>query len=175
MNQKLWDKAVDFHGHVCPGLAIGFRACEIAMEKMNIGVSEDEQIVCITENDACGVDAVQALFSCTIGKGNLLHRKTGKQAYSFYNRKTGEKLRLYFKAKNISGMDREKWRKHILETPAEEVFQLSQPKYELPEEARIFKTLYCETCGEGAPDHKMRHQDGKTVCLDCFSEYNRGW
>ncbi|QSX08796.1 TraR/DksA C4-type zinc finger protein [Alkalibacter rhizosphaerae] len=175
MNEKLWDKAVEFHGHVCPGLAIGFRACEIAKNKMEIGISDDEEIVCITENDACGVDAVQVIFSCTVGKGNLLHRNTGKQAFSFFNRKTGEKLRLYLKAQNNTGMDRESWRKYILEAPEEDVFSVSQPMYDLPEKARLFKTMYCEICGEGAPDHKMRLQEDQVVCLDCFKEYKRGW
>ena len=26
MNQELWEKAAAFHGHKCPGLAIGFKA-----------------------------------------------------------------------------------------------------------------------------------------------------
>ena len=34
MNRELWDKCVGFHGHECPGLAIGFRACEAAVEKL---------------------------------------------------------------------------------------------------------------------------------------------
>ena len=97
MDKKLWEKAVDFHGHECPGLAIGVRACESVMEKMGITCAKDEEIVCITENDACGVDGIQALLGCSIGKGNLIYRGTGKQAFSFFNRKNGEKLRLYFK------------------------------------------------------------------------------
>jgi formylmethanofuran dehydrogenase subunit E len=68
MNEAIWKKAVSFHGHECPGLAIGVRACDAAFEFLKIGASEDEQIVCVTENDACGVDAVQALLSCTIGR-----------------------------------------------------------------------------------------------------------
>ncbi len=91
MKSELWQKAVNFHGHECPGLAIGFKACEAAREKMGIGVSDDEQIVCVTENDACGVDAVQALLSCTFGKGNLMYRGTGKQAFSFFDRTSGKK------------------------------------------------------------------------------------
>ena len=84
MDRELWEKAVAFHGHECPGLAIGFKACEAAFEKMGIGISDDEQIVCITENDACGVDAVQALLSCTLGENSLSrHRQTG---LFFYNR-----------------------------------------------------------------------------------------
>ena len=45
MNRDLWIKAVEFHGHECPGLAIGVKACEAAMLKMNIKASEDEEIV----------------------------------------------------------------------------------------------------------------------------------
>ena len=47
-----------------------------------------EEVVCITENDACGVDAVQVITGCTMGKGNLIYRGTGKMVFSFFNRKT---------------------------------------------------------------------------------------
>lgn len=175
MNQKLWDKAVAFHGHQCPGLAIGFKACEAAFEKMGIGFSDDEEIVCVTENDACGVDAVQALLSCTIGKGNLIYRGTGKQAFSFFNRKNGDKLRVCLKAKKNEGMERKEWQEYLLNAPVDEIFSFSKPKYEVPENARIFRTAICEICGEGASENKMHLQDGKIVCSDCFKEYNRGW
>ncbi|MFZ7104720.1 MAG: FmdE family protein [Peptococcaceae bacterium] len=175
MDKALWEKAVAFHGHECPGLAIGFKACEAAIEKMGIGASDDEQIVCITENDACGVDAVQALLSCTLGKGNLIYHGTGKQAFSFYNRADGKKLRIYLKARNNKGLDREQWRKYLLNAPVDEIFDFSEPKYTLPERARLFQSRVCEICGESAPEHKMRFHEGKTVCLDCFKAYNRGW
>ncbi|MFA7352652.1 MAG: FmdE family protein, partial [Dehalococcoidales bacterium] len=170
-----WEKAVAFHGHECPGLAIGFKACEAAFEKMGIGISDDEQIVCITENDACGVDAVQALLSCTMGKGNLIYRGTGKQAFSFYNRTDGKKLRVCLKVSRKDDVDRTKWKEYLLGAPVDEIFSFSEPKIVPPEKARLFQTLVCEVCGEGAPEHKMRIQNGKTVCLDCFETYDRGW
>lgn len=37
MKKELWERAVDFHGHECPGLAIGARACEAAIARMEIG------------------------------------------------------------------------------------------------------------------------------------------
>ncbi|MFA6347693.1 MAG: FmdE family protein, partial [Dehalococcoidales bacterium] len=162
-------------GHECPGLAIGFKACEAAFEKMGIGISDDEQIVCITENDACGVDAVQALLSCTMGKGNLIYRGTGKQAFSFYNRTDGKKLRVCLKVSRKDDVDRTKWKEYLLGAPVDEIFSFSEPKIVPPEKARLFQTLVCEVCGEGAPEHKMRIQNGKTVCLDCFETYDRGW
>ena len=95
--KELWDKAAAFHGHVCPGLAIGYRAALYAVDLLELTFSEDEQVVCIAENDACGVDAVQAILGCSVGKGNLLFHMTGKQAFSFYNRRTGKSVRLVLK------------------------------------------------------------------------------
>lgn len=175
MNKQLWDKAVTFHGHECPGLAIGFKACEAAAEKLGIGRSNDEDIVCVTENDACGVDAIQAIFSCTFGKGNLLYRGTGKQAFSFFERTSGKKLRICLKPKKNEGMERAQWQKYLLNAPVDEIFSFSEPKFAVPEKARLFNTVICEICGEGAPEHKMRAQDGKLVCMDCFKIYDRGW
>ena len=173
MNKELWDKCVEFHGHQCPGLAIGFRACEVAMEKMNFTFSPDEQIVCITENDACGVDAVQVITGCTMGKGNLIYRSTGKMAFSFFDRKNNKSIRLVLKNFDVSGRDEKQ--RFILEGPVDEVFDIKQPNFDVPEKARLFKTIKCEICGEGAPEHKIRIMNGKHVCLDCNSEYSRGW
>lgn len=175
MNQQLWDKAVAFHGHECPGLAIGVRAALAAMEKLGVGRSADEELVCVAENDACGVDGVQAILGCTAGKGNLLFRNVGKQAFAFFDRKSGRALRVCLKARNHGEMDRAQWKSYLLEAPLEAVFSFSEPQYCLPEEARIFKTLECELCGEGAAEPKMRLQDGLQVCADCFKDYSRGF
>ena len=95
MNEKmLWEKAKEFHGHECGGLTIGYKAALYAIELLGIQFSDDERIVCVTENDACGVDAIQAILGCSVGKGNLLFRLRGKQAFSFYNRETGKAVRL---------------------------------------------------------------------------------
>lgn len=174
MNKELWEKCVEFHGHECPGLAIGFRAAVEASKYIGDGKSEDESIVCVTENDACGVDAIQRILSCTMGKGNLIYRGTGKMAFSFFERKSGRKVR--FCLKPFEGeMDREGRKKYILEAPFEEIFKISEPSFDLPEEARIFNNVVCEECGESAPEHKIRLMNGKKVCLDCFKEYKRGW
>lgn len=174
MNQEMWDQVVAFHGHACPGLAIGYKACEAVIEKMGAAAAADEELVCVTENDACGVDAIQALLRCTIGKGNLIYKGTGKQVFSFFSRATGKNLRLYLKAKN-PGLDKAAWLSALLDLPVEEVFSFGTPKFDLPERARLFTSVSCEICGESAAEHQMRLQGGKKVCLDCFEEYRRGW
>ena len=174
MNKELWKKAIEFHGHECPGLAIGVKACEAAMDKLGINKTEDEDIVCVTENDACGVDAIQSILGCSIGKGNLIYRGTGKQAFSFFDRRNNKKIRMYFNPKYTTD-DRLEKQNYILNSPIDEVFLFSEPKFDLPEKARIFKSVECECCKEKAPEHKMHLQDGKVVCEDCFNSYNRGW
>ena len=88
-DKEKWLRAADFHGHQCPGLAIGYKAVEAALAKRPAGAAQDEEIVCVTENDTCAADAVQALMGCTFGKGNLVYRPLGKMAFSFYFRESG--------------------------------------------------------------------------------------
>ena len=172
MDKDLWKKAVDFHGHECPGLAIGFKACEAAMEKLEIVFSEDEDLVCVTENDACGVDAIQVILGCSFGKGNLLYRETGKQAFSFFDRKTGKSLRVVLKT-SPKEMGREERQAFLLNSDIHDVFEFKVPTFALPERAKIFTTIVCENCEEGAPEHKIRLMESKKVCLDCFTDYSR--
>lgn len=174
MNKELWNKCIEFHGHECPGLAIGFRACEIAVEKMGLTFSSDEELVCVTENDACGVDAVQLITGCTLGKGNLIHRDTGKMAFTFFDRRKDNSIRLVLKHFKDE-MSREDRKRYILEGPADEVFSIKKPNFKVPKSARIFNTIVCENCGEGVPEHKIRLSNGKKLCLDCADEYSRGW
>jgi formylmethanofuran dehydrogenase subunit E len=94
IEQDRIDQTIAFHGHSCPGLAIGIRAAEIALREME-GVGQSD-LVCVTETDMCGVDAIQFLTGCTYGKGNLIHRDYGKMAFSFYDRENGRGIRLLF-------------------------------------------------------------------------------
>ncbi|SDK18124.1 FmdE family protein [Natronincola ferrireducens] len=172
MDKKLWEKCVAFHGHECPGLAIGFKVSEAAMKKLGIDFSKDEDVVCVTENDACGVDAIQVLLGCSFGKGNLIYRGTGKQAFSFFHRPTNQSIRIV--TKPFKGeMGREERQAYLLNAPVEDLFDFKAPTFELPERARLFQTITCEACGEGAPEHKVRLMEGQKVCLDCFKDYSR--
>ncbi len=169
-----WQKAVEFHGHECPGLAIGVRAVEAAQVKLGITFSRDEEVVCVTENDACGVDAIQVLTGCSLGKGNLIYRDTGKQAFTFFSRNSGEGLRIVLKP-SAEERDRESEQKYLLQADLEDIFEFKVPHFSLPSQARIFASQICEVCQEAIPENKVRMQDGKKVCLDCFQDYGRGW
>lgn len=172
-NIESWEKAAAFHGHKCGGLAIGFKAVEALQEKFpTIASAADEEIVCVAENDACGVDAVQVLLGCTLGKSNLIYKPLGKMAFSFFFRESGEALRVYFKG-FVEEVSREEAMERILNAPCDELFSFSQPPYTLPERARLFRSEICTKCGEKAREDRVRLEDGKPVCLSCFREYDR--
>jgi len=176
-DETTWQQCVAFHGHSCPGLAIGYRAAMAAKNRLGVNFSADEEVVCVTENDACCVDAVQVLTGCSIGKGNLIYRDTGKIAFSFFDRKKNTSLRVLFKKtiRHEEGMDRSEMEQMVLSAPEDELFSFSTPSYPLPVTARIFASEICEKCGESAPENKIRLHEGKKVCLDCFPDYARGW
>ena len=73
-----FDDAVKFHGHACPGLAIGYRVANLALKELG-GRARDEELVAIVENNSCAVDAIQLICGCTFGKGNLIFKDFGKQ------------------------------------------------------------------------------------------------
>ena len=170
--KSLWDTCVTFHGHGCGGLAVGFRAVLYAWELFGSGrAAEDEEIVCVAETDACGVDAIQALMSCTVGKGNLIFNLQGKNAFSFYRRSDGKSFRLVLRPTPDKTKDeRLAW---LMDGDFHEMFDVKEAPAPVPEEARIFKTVTCSVCGERFAESFARLQDGEIVCSACYRPYTR--
>ncbi|NHM27630.1 formylmethanofuran dehydrogenase [Desulfofundulus sp. TPOSR] len=195
-----WEKCVEFHGHSCPGLAVGYRAAKIGLQELAGHRAEDEELVAIVENDACGVDAVMVLTGCTLGKGNLLYRDHGKHVFTFICRESGKAVRVSVKggawrqndefralrekvfAGTADERERQLFREHqeqrtryILEAPPEEFCAVQHVKVELPPKARIFNSVTCAFCGEPVSEARARVRDGKFACIPCAGEYTRGW
>ena len=80
-------RCIDFHGHLCPGLVYGYLAAREAVQLLALSRSEDEEVVAFPENDSCAVDALQVILGTTAGKGNLIFRDYGKNAYTVLKRK----------------------------------------------------------------------------------------
>lgn len=189
---KTYDDVIEFHGHSCPGLAMGYRVSLRALKEL-AGRSEDEETVAVVENNSCAVDAVQVMTGCTFGKGNLIFRDFGKQVYTFIRRPSGKGLRISvdwkrpeetkeeqaFWARYMKG-DRSKKviqfvhdRKaakirHILEADEKDLMIVKRGKEALPPEACIYESLTCEACGEKVAEPKARLKDRKILCIPCF-------
>ena len=167
-----WEKCVAFHGHECGGMAIGYQASRYAMELLDLSFSDDEQAVCISENDACGVDAIQVLLGCSVGKGNLLFHLRGKQAFSFYNRRTGKSVRLVLRPKP-AGMSKGTSMAYYLSSDYRDLFDVKETTSPLPRTAMLFDSHPCECCGEITASHWLRLAGDRKLCLDCYESYDR--
>ena len=95
---KPFSDVTAFHGHICPGSAIGYKAAEAAFNELKSDRSADEELVAIIENDSCAVDAVQVVTGCTFGKGNLIFMDHGKQVYTFITRDNEDAVRVSLKS-----------------------------------------------------------------------------
>ena len=181
--QALLERAIAFHGHHCPGLTIGFRASLIGLRELGVERAQDEELVAIAETDACGLDAVQVLTGCTIGKGNLILRDWGKQVFSFGRRSDGRLVRVALRYGALSreedgDLPEEERRRRSLERlqmlPDEALFDVRWVEAPLPPPARLFRTVQCGRCGEGVMEARVRLRDGQPLCPACYGpEYTR--
>ena len=161
---------VAFHGHFCPGLLIGWRAARLALKLLHASRDRDEELVAITENDACGVDAIQFVLGCTFGKGNLHFRDWGKQAFTVYRRSDGKGIRISLRSPERD-ISREESARRLLEEPDEVLFHVGEPREPIPECARIRRSLRCSLCGEKVMETRMRMlADGRPACMPCAEE-----
>jgi len=168
-----YDEIVRFHGHRCPGLAIGYRMASAGLEALESVRAEDEELVAIVENDACGVDALQCLTGCTFGKGNLVFHDYGKQVYTIYSRPTGRGVRVLFHGRGVpkgARADREAYEEWVLSAPQGEMLSVTPVSVPEPEPARRIRSLTCALCGEVVMESRARDLDGKPVCIPCFDK-----
>ena len=168
-----WERCVAFHGHECGGLTIGYKAAEYAIQLLDLHFSHDEQVVCIAENDACGIDAIQVMLGCSVGKGNLLFHLRGKQAFNVYNRATGQSVRLVLNPKPEGITRKEDSFRYYQESRPEDLFTVKETTIPLPNPAQIFDSYRCDCCGEVTGSNWIRLAGSKKLCLDCYQEWDR--
>jgi formylmethanofuran dehydrogenase subunit E len=88
-----------FHGSIAPGIVAGGIMVDIA----NANLPEGEFFDVICETAHCLPDSVQLLTPCTIGNRWLKIVDTSRYALTFYNKYTGEGVRVYLDAKKLGG------------------------------------------------------------------------
>ena len=126
-DNELWEKTIEYHGHKCPGIAMGFKICEGAVAKMDIKPLEDD-VVCISENNTCPADAVRFILGCTEDNKKLDYRPSDKLAFSFFDKTNGKKLKIELKELNRDkNMSKEEFMNYILESNIEDILEFSEP------------------------------------------------
>jgi formylmethanofuran dehydrogenase subunit E len=189
---------VEFHGHICPGLIYGYRVAKEAMKLMDLNRSVDEEVVAICENDSCAVDALQVMLGTVAGKGNLIIKNFGKNAYTVLSRSKRQAYRFSRKthydytgkakkefdrldasvaAGTASEDDRRNLKRlkvdDLLARPFAGIFTTMEVPFDEPLYAPLAPAEPCAICGEMTMATKMmKLSDGRQFCIPC-SEKSR--
>jgi len=164
-----YEDLINFHGHSCPGLAMGYRLTMAALDYLAGQCAADEELVAITENNACGVDALQFISGCTFGKGNLIFHDYGKMAYTLFSRRSGQGVRVVFKRQAVPAAvkaDRQAYIQWLL-TVDEQVIISRRPVDREAPPARVLDSITCDQCGEAVMATRIRRQNGRILCIPC--------
>jgi formylmethanofuran dehydrogenase subunit E len=186
-------RCVEFHGHICPGLIYGYRVAKEAMKLMNLSRSVDEEVVAICENDSCAVDALQVMLGTVTGKGNLIIKDFGKNAYTVLNRSKRQAYRFSRKTRyDYTGKDKSEFERldevvtagtaseddrrelkrlkvsDLLARPFAEIFTTIEVPFDEPLYAPLAPSEPCAICGEMTMATKIiKLKDGRQVCIPC--------
>lgn len=192
-------RVIDFHGHICPELAIGGKFCEFVQKRMNAGSIPETGLSVISENTTSALDAIQVLLGVTVGNQRLLVLDYGKHTYSLFCRDRGNGWRLrmrpqtYGDEERYAAMERKILNdqatlddllnfqrlldtriQHILALAPEELFSVEEiESAAFPGEiSGAYAT--CSLCGELVLTSRSVENGGSRYCLPCFKKTNPG-
>lgn len=174
LSNTVLDDVAAFHGHLCPGLLIGYRAALVALNFLGVERAADEDLVLIAENDSCSVDAFQYLLSTTFGKGNLVFEDNGKQVFTVGDRTRDRAVRIALRSDAFGPvgdeapvMSREDRIALLRTAAATDLFHVQSVQLVLPPRASIRKSVPCTRCHEGAMETRIVNEGGRSYCLPC--------
>lgn len=199
IDKQTIEDTIKFHGHTCPGLAIGIRLSELAIKRLDIQKAQNP--VCVAETDMCALDAVQYLTGCTFGKGNLIHKDYGKSGFTFFDRKKERGFRAVFKndfrtkqpdqgemmklinKKTAGSASEDDLAKidalkqdsiiRIMEADLDDLFTVEEISLPPVRPASVLESIKCEQCNEMAMESRIRRFGGKNLCIPCFMEHEQ--
>lgn len=186
---------VAFHGHLCPQLALGVRAAEVARRWLGPS-GPDGDVVAIVEADSCALDAIQFLTGVTLGSGNLVHLDHGKFAFTFLRRSQGravraslwpgawapagaewEALAAKIRLGTADGPERRRLgalqadrAQRVLSRPLEQLYDVAEVTVEVPERPRRHDAAVadCESCGEPTDERRLHRLRTRRLCSPCL-------
>ncbi|MBI9088111.1 MAG: formylmethanofuran dehydrogenase subunit E family protein [Desulfobacterium sp.] len=172
--EEYFDFMKDFHGYPAPGLIIGGRMVDIALERFPKGTLFDA----ISETSYCLPDAIQMLTLCTTGNAWLNVVDLGRFALTLYDKHDGTGIRVFldpgkmkpwqeimnwfYKLKPKPEQDNQLLREQI-KAAGSDIFSVREvqvaPRY--LEKRSKGKTTDCPQCGEAFPSNHG------TICRGC--------
>ena len=194
LDEQQLQQAVEFHGHMCPGLAMGLQIGQIAVKEVGRNTRENP-VLAVVETNLCPVDGVQFTTGCTFGMGAILFREYGKMAFTFFPLQENRGVRITPKAAfegdagyvehrelmarvRAGGATPEEQRRfrelheaqshRILAADPYELFSVEPVAGPAPGYVHGHADERCGDCGEGVAEDCTRRHAGRTLCIPCF-------
>jgi len=189
---------VYYHGHLCPELAIGYRAGLVAQQELGLSRENAYNFFVLAENMTSAIDALQFMTGCTIGNQNFFVYDLGKHVYYFGRFSSTfdaqEVLRvalinpvidLKYKgevekkivAGRASATELKEYQKaiddavqEILSLPEEDLFSKSKVSLRLPQVTSRHNYTKCSCCGEVVAVEKSIMGENKFLCQVCAAK-----
>lgn len=114
------DLLVASHGHLCPGLAMGYRAARYALKMVDRGPG----LVVYSGSGGCPLHAIEMLTGCSRDNGTVI--MAGGEGWAFYDSQSDEGFRITLK-KELPGYkdgDRDRYTELLLTLPDNALFNM---------------------------------------------------
>jgi len=190
-------KVVDFHGHLCPDLVLGGKACQYAQDLLSSNGQLEGGISIIAENSTSALDAIQVMLGATIGNQRLKVKDYGKHNYTFIGKNGHAAFRLSLRPRcygdeeaynaleqkivsNQAVLDDVVRFQELLDSRINCLFGLTpevlytarpvEPRRDPTELASVYLT--CCRCGEQVLKSHIVEHGGAIYCTPCFHRIN---
>lgn len=181
-----------FHGHECPGAAVGLRMAEVAVARFGRN-AKDNRVIAVSETDSCSVDAVQVVAGCTYGTRTLVHEDNGKNAFTFWRGSDGAAIRVKAKPGSDAYRSEEIWAlaekveggtatadehrrfaelqsariERILAAPVDDILLIEDVAGDAPAAKPLVPYDACADCGEQTSIATLHNHRGRIICPAC--------
>ncbi len=191
LDQAIIERAVAYHGSLCPGLAVGIQAARLALREVG-RASEENTVVAVAETDICAVDAIQAIVGTTMGNRNLVIHDWGKNAFTFFRASDSKAVRIAGRPAWASDYQALRTRvrsgqaapeevarfgqanaaevERILAMAPEELYEVQEVHAAPPVTSKVDGWTTCAACGEVVMETRTRARQGQTLCAPCFEQ-----
>jgi formylmethanofuran dehydrogenase subunit E len=188
-------RVVDFHGHVCPELALGSKFCEFVQHLLDEKVLKGNGFSVLAENSTAALDAIQILLGVTIGNQRLMVMDYGKHNYTLYSGHQDQGWICRMNALNFA--DEKAFHRleekimndnalledivsfqQLIDARVRRIFALSPEELfvieptrcaQQPQESTSLYTI-CSICGEQVLTTRCIERRNKLLCLPCFQK-----
>lgn len=176
------DRALAFHGHICPGMYNGVKMALGARQILGLPSYPDKNLIVVTETDRCITDALMITTGCRLGRKTLKFRDIGKFAATFVLLGQNVSFRLCQKdgivrramnkleEEGIDYHDHQKGAAAFLEVPFFEHFSLQSAEVAFAKEdlpGRLEIKVNCDNCAETVMDNRHVIFSGQKLCKTC--------